>query len=347
MTNPLPEQFLERLRIIIPEKKLPLVLMSLQTLRPRSFRINTLKITHKECLSELKSLKIPLEPVLGFPNAFILKDSEEKLTKTDCYKKGYVYIQNLSSMIPALILDPKPGERILDIAAALGSKTTQIAAYMENKGEILANDRSRERIYKLTAVLKQYGVSFSTQRHSGERSDSRIRNESDSGQARMTDELVTIANFPGEMLWKFYPEYFDKALVDVPCSMEGRVSTLDPETYKDWTLRKIKSLIQTQRYLLRSAVSCTKPEGLIVYSTCTLAPEENEGIIDWLLRTEKGAVELEEIKIENLELSEGLTHWKNKVFDRSLTKTARVWPSSLMEGFYVAKIRKLRSTIAF
>src|SRR5207248_786219 len=109
--------------------------------------------------------------------------------------------------------------------------------------------------------------------------------------------------------------------------------------------KKIKILTQTQRYLLRSAISCVKPGGVFVYSSCTLAPEENEAVVDWLLKKENDAVDLEDVSISGLELHQGLTTWKKKQFDLRIEKTARILPSELMEGFFVAKIRKLRSTV--
>ena len=148
----------------------------------------------------------------------------------------------------------------------------------------------------------------------------------------------------GETLWKKFPEYFDRTLVDVPCTMEGRIQCDDPKTYEDWSTKKIKQLSMLQKYLLRSAISATKPGGVIVYSTCTLEPEENEEVIDWVLKREKGAIEIEKITIPGLELKSGISAW-NKPFDPQITNTARIIPSGQMEGFFIAKIRKLTSTL--
>ncbi len=312
----IPEKFLGRLKRLYSEKELEQILEAIQKKPLPSFRTNTIKIVTEELEEKLIAQDFEIEKVAWYEDAFILKNkSVRELTETEEYKKGYIYIQNLSSMIPALVLDPKLNEKILDLCAAPGSKTTQIAALMQNEGEIVANDLSRGRLYKLTANLQMYGVTN-----------------------------VKTSNFPGQMIWKRYPEYFDKTLVDVPCSMEGRIRLDDPKTYEDWKLGKIKELETKQKYILRSAISATKVGGTIVYSTCTLAPEENEGVIDWIIKKVGDAIEIEKIEIPNLELQPGIKEW-NKPFSSSIAAAARIHPSYNMEGFFITKIRKVASTI--
>ncbi len=313
----LPKSFLEKIDQIIPSDQKADVLASFCTTRPSTFRANTLKITPEDLANQLAQRGIEVEKVPWLPNAFFLKNVPQKvLAETDFYKNGYLYLQNLSSMLPALILDPKPDDKILDLTAAPGSKTTQIAALMKNTGQILANDKSRIRLYKLEANLKMQGV---------------------------TNTQIT--NLPGQIIWKKYPEYFDKTLVDVPCSLEGTFQANNPKTFTDWSPKKGKMLVQTQRYLLRSAITATRVGGTIVYSTCTLSPEENEGIIDWILKTEKGALEIEEISLPIPGALPGFTHWNKKEFNTELKNTIRILPSSTMEGFYVAKLKKVKSTL--
>lgn len=312
-----PEKFIARLGEFHPDKKLE-ILSALCTRRPSTFRANTLKISSDELKKRLAMLGIEVEGVEWYKDAFILKNVPQKiLTQTQAYSDGLFYVQSLSSMIPPLVLDPKPNEKILDITAAPGSKTTQIAALMANIGEILANDKSRIRLYRLEANLKLQGV---TNTH--------------------------ISNFPAEIIWKKFPEFFDKTLVDVACSMEGRFWCDDPKTYKDWTPGKVKMLSEMQKWILRSAISSTKVGGTIVYSTCTLSPEENEGVIDWILKKEAGNIELEEINIPHLELSDGITSFRQRSFDPLVKKTKRILPSEKMEGFFVAKLRKIKSNLS-
>lgn len=314
----LPALFIERLDNIIPPSKLAAVLESFDIKRPTTFRANILKISSKNLENELISLNIKFKRVSWYKDAFILTSQPQSiLMDTYLYKEGYIYIQSLSSMIPALVLDPQKDENILDLTAAPGSKTTQIAAITANSGIILANDTSRPRLYRLQANLKLQGVTN-----------------------------VRTTQLPGQILWQKFPEYFDKSLVDAPCSMEGRFLSEDPKSFEDWTPKKVKDLSNRQCFLLRSAISATKPGGIIVYSTCTISPEENEGVINWILTREKDNLEIENIVIKNLKFLPGLTKFNNKIYDKRIKKTLRILPSDNMEGFFIAKIRKLKSNLS-
>lgn len=322
--NNLPEKFIERLKRIYSDEEYEQVLNAFSQKPQPSFRVNTLKISVEELIPKLEKIGFEMEAVEWYKGAFILKNkSVRELTETDEYKNGLLYIQNLSSMIPALVLDPQPEELVLDLAAAPGSKTTQIATLMQNKGLIVANDVSRQRLYKMQTLLEQYGISY---------------------QWQINTQGVYLISSRGETLWKKFTEYFDRTLVDVPCTMEGRIQCDDPKTYEDWSTKKIKQLSMLQKYLLRSAISATKPGGTIVYSTCTLEPEENEEVIDWVLKREKDAVEIEEISLPGVSFKPGMSDW-NKPFNEGIQKTARITPSEIMEGFFIAKIKKLRSTL--
>ncbi len=287
----LPEAFLDRLEQIVPKDAVKRILHAYTVQRKTTIRVNTLKTTTEELLTIFKEHHIIYKPSDISPIAFIIQNEKRDLLDLDAYTKGLFYIQSLSSQLPALALDPKPNEKILDIAAAPGSKTTQIAAIMNNTGEIVANDNSRIRGYKLEANLKTQGV---------------------------TNTKIGIS--AGQTLWQIYPEYFDRALVDAPCSMEGTFTTTNPKTYEHWSVKENKELVQRQKWLLRSAISATKPGGIIVYSTCTLEPSENEQVIEWILKKEKG----------HIELAKPMSH---------------IYPSETMEGFFVATLKKTSSTI--
>lgn len=315
--NALPAQFIERLARIVPTEKLEDVLNSFCVTRPTTFRANTLKISSEDLKKQLDDLKVVYKIVDWYKDAFILvTPSKKEFMETDLYKNGMIYVQSLSSMIPPLVLDPKRNEKVCDLTSAPGSKTTQIAMMMGNTGEILANDKSRVRLYKLIANLKMQGI---------------------------TNTKVT--SLPGQILWRNYPEYFDKTLVDVPCSMEGRISCLDEKSYRDWSLKKIKELVSPQRFLLRAGISATIVGGIIVYSTCTLAPEENEGVVNWILEKEKGAVRVETITIGLSNTQKGIIEWNGKLLDPSLKNTLRILPSETTEGFFVALLRKTKTTV--
>lgn len=286
--------------------------------RPVAIRTNTLAATPDSIEKMLMEAGISCSPVQWYSDAFIISGTAAKtLTALPSYGRGEFFIQSLSSMIPALALAPNPGENVLDIAAAPGAKTSQIAALMENKGTITANDIDMNRIYKLRAVLKNQHVS----------------------NTRITKE-------PGQAIWKKYPEYFDKVLLDAPCSMEGRFDKEVPKTYSHWSMKKVRNLSKLQKWLLRSAVSCLKVGGSLVYSTCTLSPEENEEVIDWILSKEEGCIELENVNIAGLDLTPGLTAWGDTKFHSQLVNSKRIMPGPVMEGFYIAKLKKIAKTVS-
>lgn len=312
MLPALPADFLARLPRLIPPEQLDTVLHAFVR-RPTTFRVNTLKATRDEVWSELTAQGFILESVSWYTDAFILRNkSKRELIATSAYTRGAIYVQSLASMLPPLVLAPQPGEKICDLAAAPGSKTTQIAALMNNTGEIIANDRSKVRWRKLVANLKLQGV----------------RN-------------VRTRLAKGEDLWKKFPDYFDRVLVDAPCSLEGRFEAGNEKSFGDWSLRKVAFLSTIQCHLLRSAVTMTKPGGVIVYSTCTLAPEENERVIDWILQREPGRVYVEPIDLPLDNVLPGLTAWEQQKFSDQVRGTLRVLPSELMEGFFIAKLRRV------
>jgi len=316
-TTSLPQDFIERIEAIFPAPMLAEILKSFSTISPLAIRINTLTSSLKEIKEILGDNSIPFEDVAWYASALVLPTATTaQIMALPSYGEGKIYIQSLSSMIPALVMNPSREDSVLDIAAAPGSKTTQLADLMHNTGTIIANDISRARMYKLKENLKNYHV-----------------------------KNTTLTYIHGEQIWKKYPELFDETLVDVPCSMEGRFKTNDPETFKDWSSKKVKELAHRQKYLLRSAISATKIGGSIIYSTCTISPEENEEVIDWILEKEAGKIHLEEIHLEGLSgKMDGLTKWKEKTFNATLSKTLRLIPSRIHEGFFVAKIVKTAQT---
>lgn len=317
METPLPEAFLARLDAIVPAALLRETIASFSAPRPPAVRINSLKTTPEEAKKFLEQNGVRYETVPWNPQALLIPGlTSRDITGLELYRSGGIFIQSLSSMIPPLVLDPRPGEAVLDMAAAPGAKTTQIAALMQNQGELVANDVDRNRLFRLKSVLAALGVSN-----------------------------TTVTAFAGQSLWEKYPEHFDRVLLDAPCSMEGRFSTRDPASCSHWSVKKVKNLGRLQKWLLRSAVSCTKPGGVIVYSTCTLSPEENEEVVAWILEKEKGKIALEEISLPGLELSPGLHHWEGEGFPPEITLSRRVVPTARMEGFYVAKIRKLANNV--
>lgn len=292
--------FLDRFQTLYPDR-------AFCASRPLALRVNTIRGDARSVRVDLKQFPA-LQAVPWYQDAFVLPDTNARQLE-QITREGKAYVQSLSSMIPALILAPQAPELILDMAAAPGSKTSQLAALMENRGEIVANDIDRRRLFKLKAVLEILGV-----------------------------KNVTVVSMAGQSLWKRYPEAFDKVLLDAPCSMEGHLF------YPSG--KKIHNIAKLQRWLLRSAVSAAKPGGTVVYSTCSMAPEENEEVVDWILRKEKGRVELAAIGINIPEAVSGITAWQGRELDRSLSMTLRIPPVASMEQFFVARIRKVASSVA-
>jgi NOL1/NOP2/sun family putative RNA methylase len=313
----LPSQFIDRLQKQFSESVFQEIIEGYSGSRPISIRINTLKTSANEVIEQLEKAGMKPQAIKFLPDAYIIPTmSSRQLTDLQIYIDGYFYIQSLSSMIPAIVLDPQPDDVVLDMAAAPGSKTTQMAAMMKNKGTIIANDPSKDRLFKLKTNLENQGVT-NTQ----------------------------VISKDGQALWRTYPEYFDKVLVDAPCSLEGTFSINKPETYKYWSLKKLKQLSKMQQWLLRSAISCTKPGGTVVYSTCTLSVEENEEIINWILRKEKDSVELEQISLSNIKTFPPFLTQNSKIFHKDIQKIIRILPSKEMEGFFIAKIKKIKSNV--
>lgn len=312
--SPLPAKFLERLERIVPAGRLAGVLASFGAPRRSAFRVNTLRATREAVLEELSAAGLGLEPLPWYEDAFALDAGElGRLQETGAFGRGEVWVQNPSSMLAPLWLGVCPGETVLDLCAAPGSKTTQLACLMGGEGRIVANDRSRRRCYKLEAVLGDQGVC-----------------------------CAEVSRRAGEVFGRVRAGAFDRVLVDAPCSGEGRFVAGDHEAGADWGLKKIRRLASQQRRLLISGLHALRPGGVLVYSTCTFAPEENEGVIDQALRHFDGAVEVAEPPLELSEMVPALGEWNRRSFrhDAELSRCRRVLPDALHEGFFLARLER-------
>ncbi len=313
----LPELFLSRLRKIIPSQKFDAVANSFTDTKPTTFRINSLKTSRELVHENLGRQGFHLAPISWYPDAFVLRGGRlRELEKTESYLKGEIYVQNLSSMIPPLVLDPKPREYILDLTAAPGSKTTQMACLMKGEGTVLANESDRIRYEKLKANVELQGASN-----------------------------VQVLLGYGESMGKKYPERFDKVLLDAPCSAEGRFNAREPSSYRYWAMDKVKEIAKLQKKLFLSAVSALKPGGILVYSTCTFAPEENEEVVNEALEKFSGQIEIETINFSIPNKMMGLLAWEGEKFSPSIKKAIRILPTSEMEGFFVVCLRKKSNRI--
>jgi len=231
------------------------------------------------------------------------------------HQLGYYYVQELSSMLPVLALEPRPEETILDLCASPGSKTTQIASSMKNTGAIIANEVSLARIKILASNLERCGVTNT------------IITKKEGSALCLRLEKSNLS--------------FDKILVDAPCSGEGTLRS-SHKTYLMWNIKTIKALPRIQKSLLRSAIDILKIGGTIIYSTCTHAPEENEEVVSNILNEFGNSIKLEEIKLP-IKPREGITNWEDKTYNSQVKKCARIYPQdNNTEGFFLAKIKKVR-----
>ena len=304
--NRLPEEFVDNLYTMFSPGVVDNIFRGIAERRYTTIRVNTLKYNIQDLMKYFKEINIKFERILWYKDALIIKNANEKeIQKLDIYKNGYIYHQSLSSMVPPLVLDPKEGECILDVTAAPGSKTTQMAALMNGKGYILANELDKLRCERLKYNVIVQGA-----------------------------KIVEVINGRGEKLGEQYNEKFDKVLLDTPCSGEGRFSIYNVQTYKSWSTRTVKELTKMQKKLFKSAYNALKPNGTLVYSTCTLNKEENECILDW-------AINNFNIKLVplNIEIREGIPAFNNGL-DKSINNAMRILPSKNMEGFFVSKFIK-------
>ncbi len=283
---------------------------SLSFLR-RSIRVNTLKISIKELKERLKK-DWALEQIPWCREGFWIEHSKKErrdIGNLIEHSLGYFYVQEAASMIPPVVLNPKAGDIVLDMAASPGSKTTQIAQYMQNKGILIANDYTIERMKPLSINLQRCGVA---------------------------NAIITLME--GQWFKKSGIE-FDKILVDAPCSGTGTIRK-SLKTIGIWNPDMVRRLSITQKQLIETGVDLLKKDGVLVYSTCSLEPEENEGVIDFLLKKYDN-VKLEEIKL-NLKISPPILEFENKKYSEEIKKCLRLWPQDNdTEGFFVAKIKRL------
>lgn len=313
ITQKLPPEFIHRLKKIYPFRYQKII-DTFTAKKKSSFRINYLKTDLRNLRRLLLHQHIRFRE-LNFPKgSFLLNMPLRQFQNSDIYNQGLVYVQNASSMIPPIVLDPQGKEKILDLCAAPGAKTTQLISLTAGVDvEVVAVEKIRNRYYKLLANLENQGAK----------------------------DKVEVLLLDGIWVRKKFPEYFDKILVDAPCSAEGRFHLQNPRSYKYWKNKKIKEMVSKQKKLMHAAFFALKEAGELVYSTCTFSPEENEGIIDWFLNKFRERVELLPIQIPLSNVCDGLLRWRDKKYDPSLKLTKRIIPNDFMEGFFIAKLRKI------
>jgi len=280
---------------------------SIQKPLAQSFRVNTLKAQKTEILLLMKDLK--LRPMPFYSDGFLLRQ-KIALGNHIAHSLGLIYVQEIASMIPVVVLDPQPGDVVLDLCAAPGSKTTQIAQLMRNKGLLVANEINRKRMQSLIYNLKRCGL--------------------------LNEIIISLR---GQRIGNVLPDYFDRILVDAPCSAEGTIRRSKAVLYH-WGLKNIQRMAKIQKGLITSAFRALRPGGAMVYSTCTIAPEENEAVVAYLLERFPEA-ELMPITVLNFKVRPGITKWQGASFSNRLRNCARIMPQDNDTApFFLARITK-------
>lgn len=301
-----PKEFLEKYQEILEKEDLKRFIDSCSVRLTKAIRINKLKINSIDEIEVLKDLNLKETPYLK--GTYFILSTVSAIGSTVEQLNGLFQIQEVSSLLPVLVLDPKPNEVILDLTAAPGNKTTYIAEKMNNTGLIVANEIDTKRIKTLIYALKKLGV---------------------------TNTIVT--NFDGRFFNMGLK--FDKILLDAPCSCEGEIKK-NKDVLKSWSEKLVLSKSKLQKELILNAFDQLKENGVLVYSTCTLSPEENEEVIDYLIKKRK-KLSIEKINIPNLNYTEGLEKYKSKTYSLEVKKAIRIWPHLTdLEGFFICKIKK-------
>jgi len=306
-----PSDDLLRLLRELPDMDVELYLAAVSKPLPECFRLNTLKLSEERIIDLLKNRGWSFERIPWARFGYrLISGPEDGMGSSMEHMLGLIYIQGPISMIPAEAMDLGPEFIVLDLCASPGSKSTQIAQLMENRGILVSNDVSSSRIKPLVANLQRCGV---------------------------INVIVTQSD--GRLFHKWAKEQFDRVLVDAPCSSLGIVS-------KDWSAasryseKTSKKISRLQQSLVLSAYECLKPGGLLVYSTCTIHPLENEGVVTYLLDKMTDA-ELLPVSLCGVKSRKPLEEWGSVKFSSEVKKCFKCYPyDNCAEGFFIAKIKK-------
>ncbi len=269
-----------------------------------SIRVNTLKARVEDVVESL-SRRFKLERVPWCREGFFI--NTDKVGRTIEHKLGLIFSQEASAMIPVVVMELEPGMLVLDMAAAPGGKTTQIAQYMMNDGCVVANDVKYDRLNILISNLQRCGVAIA--------------------KVTMKDGRY----------FRRFKNRFDRVLLDAPCSNVGMIRK-NYKYLKIWSLKEVESLSRLQKELIMAAYTALKPGGILVYSTCTLDPLENEEVVDHLLMNTDA--ELLDIDIP-VRRRRPITRFGEREYDPEVRRCLRIHPQDNdTEGFFVAKIEK-------
>lgn len=314
-SHALPSEFLRRLEQIVAPDGLAGVLASYGTAKLTTFRVNPLRAADSDVLAELARVGIEPEPIAGLAHVYCASaDARHTLVRSAATTAGRLYIQSISSLLAAPALDVAPGMTVLDLAAAPGGKTLHLAALMSDTGRLSAVESSRPRVFRLRNNLRIHGVTCCRVYHKDGRSVGRLT-----------------------------PNRFDRVLLDAPCSGEAQLGRAGADDTPNWSVRKIQQCAGKQRALLRSAIQACRPGGLVLYCTCTFAPEENELVIADILTEFADAIALEPVPLPpaaTAATTAPLTTWKTQTIPTQLATARRILPDNSFDAFFLCRLRK-------
>lgn len=315
MNRTFPPLFLERVAQILPPEEQEDYLRECTAPLPRTIRWNTVFDDPIHIPEGWNFTPLPEMPTVGF------LDREDHQTlplgHTPQHFGGRIYSATLSSLLAVQVLDPKPGDTVLDCCGAPGSKTSFMADKMKNQGLLVANEMDGKRLQKLNHNLNRMGI---------------LNN--------------LIVQYDGSQIDRFIGEMFDKILLDAPCSSEGFGRKDSNFFEKSWDIAHVYEMAKIQKKLILSAFRMLKPGGIMVYSTCTGAPEENEMVVQHLLDTYGDSVEMQTIDIGGIPSHKGIKHWDNRDVEQKIySKVKRLYPHLRTdtwnsEGFFISLIKK-------
>jgi NOL1/NOP2/sun family putative RNA methylase len=310
----LPSQILERFSALLSKKDYEATLQSFGVPKPVTFRPNTLRSSEETVVQNVADNGMQSTPIPWCPLCHLLtKGTIRELQALETAKTDGLYIQAASSMLAGHALQVEPGMRVLDMCAAPGSKTTQVAGLMNNSGMLIANDRSRKRLYRLREIVQRQGATN-----------------------------VEVLCGPGERLGQTHADCFDRVLVDAPCSGEGRIRLEKPIRIARWNMQEIRGLARLQEQLLIAALRCVRVGGIVVYSTCTFTPEENEFVLNKVLRKKNIEAKLvpmpETLHPENTMAP--VTNWLGKECTQDVSSAVRIIPNATTTGFFISCIQR-------
>lgn len=277
--------------------------------RSLAARVNSLSPEpHEEVFAELRRLG---GKELGWCREALLlsRPVVETVSTSQMYVNGAIYLQNPASLLPVLALEPEQGMVILDVCAAPGGKATHIASRTSNSAELWLNDLNRGRSRRMQRVMAW--------QHAHYRS---------------------VTCYPGQYIDRSLSPVFDRVLLDAQCSGEGRIDLGRPKAMQYWSLNRVRRYSRLQQRMLVSSFRLLKPGGILVYSTCTLSPEENEAPVDHLVR--HFGAEVEEIDVPDKLRAPRVQCWSGRRFHPTLAHAVRVAPGGHFEPFFVCRLRK-------